>query len=191
MFGQWLHLSDERMRALVAAGAAGGIAAAFNAPIAGVFFSLEIILGELSGSTMGVVVLASMISAVFPQAVPGTQPAFRIPAYAFHSAWELPLYLGLGLLAGPVAALYVKGLYVAQDIFHGWRAPRWVKPAVAGLAVGGVGIFLPQVLGVGYDSIEKILNGDTLAVTLLIALLAGKLVLTSISIGGGFPGGQR
>lgn len=189
MFGQWLHLSDERVRALVAAGAAGGIAAAFNAPITGVFFSLEIILGELSGSTMGVVVLASVISAVFTQAVSGTQPAFRIPAYAFHSAWELPLYLGLGLLAGPVAALYVKGLYVAQDFFHGWRAPRWVKPAVAGLAVGVVGIFLPQIFGVGYDSIEKILNGDTLAVTMLIALLAGKLVLTSISIGGGFPGG--
>jgi CIC family chloride channel protein len=189
MFGQWLHLSDERVRALVAAGAAGGIAAAFNAPIAGVFFSLEIILGELSGSAMGVVVLAAVISAVFTQAVSGTQPAFRIPAYAFHSAWELPLYLGLGLLAGPVAALYVKGLYVAQDVFHGWRAPRWVKPAVAGLAVGVAGIFLPQIFGVGYDSIEKILNGDTLAETLLIALLAGKLVLTSISIGGGFPGG--
>ena len=189
MFGQWFHLSDERVRALVAAGAAGGIAAAFNAPITGVFFSLEIILGELSGSTMGVVVLASVISAVFTQAVSGTQPAFRIPAYAFHSAWELPLYLGLGLVAGPVAALYVKGLYVAQDFFHGWRAPRWVKPVVAGLAVGGVGIFLPQIFGVGYDTIEKILNGDTLAVTVLIALLAAKLVLTSISIGGGFPGG--
>ncbi len=105
MFGQALHLSDERMRALVAAGAASGIAAAFNAPIAGVFFALEIILGEITGSALGIVVLSGVISSVFTQAVAGPEPAFAIPAYTFNSAWELPLYLGLGLLAGPVAAL--------------------------------------------------------------------------------------
>ena len=82
-------------------------------------------------------------------------PAFLIPSYVFRSAWELPLYLGLGLLAGPIAALYVGALYVAQDLFHGWHAPRWVKPMVAGVAVGLVGIFLPQVFGVGYDTIES------------------------------------
>ena len=98
MFGQLLRLSDERVRMLVAAGAAGGIAAAFNAPIAGVFFALEIVLGEISGNAFGVVVLASVVSAVFTQIVSGTQPAFRVPAYAFNSAWELPLYIGLGLL---------------------------------------------------------------------------------------------
>ncbi len=188
-FGQKLKLSDERVRSLVAAGAAGGIAAAFNAPIAGVFFAQEIILGEFSGNTFGVVVLAAVISAVFTQAVSGVQPAFPVPGYAFNSAWELPLYLGLGLLAGPISALYIRALYWAHDFFHAWHVPRWVKPAAAGLAVGVVGIFLPGVFGVGYDTIGNILGGQLPAIPLLLALLIAKLILTPVSIGGGFQGG--
>ena len=189
MAGQLLHMSDDRMRTLTAAGAGAGIAAAFNAPIAGVFFALEIVLGELSGNTFGAVVLASVASAVITQALSGPQPAFRVPAYPFSSVQELPLYLGLGLIAGPVSALYTRGLYKAQDIFHGWDAPGWIKPAVAGLIVGVTGIFLPQIFGVGYDTIEQILGSAQFGVMLLLALVAAKLVMTSISIGGGFPGG--
>jgi chloride channel protein, CIC family len=189
MLGQRLHLSDERVRTLVAAGAAGGIAAAFNAPIAGVFFALEIIVGELAGSMFGIVVLAAVISAVFIQAVSGPQPAFKVPAYAFQSAQELPLYLGLGLVAGPIAALYIRALYLAQDAFHGLHVPRWIKPAIAGALVGVTGLFLPQILGVGYSTIEQILNGATFSVGLLLALLLAKLIMTPVSIGGGFPGG--
>lgn len=189
MFGQWFRLSDERVRALVAAGAAAGISAAFNAPIAGVFFALEIVLGEISGNAFGIVVLAAVVSAVFTQAVAGSQPAFHVPAYEFHSVKELPLYLGLGLLAGPVAALYIRLLYVAQDIFHSWQGPRWVKPAIAGLVVGCIGIGLPQIFGVGYETIDKILNGGLLAAGLLLILMLAKLILTPVSIGGGFPGG--
>lgn len=185
-FGQRLKLSDERVRSLVAAGAAGGIAAAFNAPIAGVFFAQEIILGEFSGNTLGVVVMASVISAVFTQAVSGSQPAFPVPAYAFNSAWELPLYVGLGLLAGPISALYIRALFWMQDLFHHWPAPRWVKPAVAGLGVGLVGIFLPQLFGVGYDTIGSILTGQMPAIQLLLILLIAKLVLTPLSIGADF-----
>ena len=190
MIGQWLHLSDERQRSLVAAGAASGIAAAFNAPIAGVFFSLEIILGEISGRSLGVVVIASVISAVFTQATTGAQPAFHVPEYAFGSAWELPIYLALGLLAGPIAALYIRTLYRTQDIFHSFHnIPRWLKPVIAGLLVGIAGIFLPQILGVGYGTIEKILAGESLGIGLLVVLLIAKLLLTSVSIAGGFPGG--
>jgi CIC family chloride channel protein len=176
MLGQLLRLSDERMRALVAAGAASGIAAAFNAPIAGVFFALEIILGEITGSALGVVVLSGVISAVFTQAVSGPEPAFHIPAYAFNSAWELPLYLGLGLLAGPIAALYVKFLFVTPDVYQRWfKAPRWLRPVSAGLMVGVVGIFLPQIFGVGYETIGGILQCENLGISLLLGLLIAKL----------------
>jgi CIC family chloride channel protein len=187
--GQRLRMSDERLRALVAAGGAAGIAAAFNAPIAGVFFALEILLGEIGGNALGIVVVASVASAVFTQAVEGAQPAFQIPPYAFGSPWELPLYFGLGLLAGPVAALYVRLLYSFQDLFHRLQAPRWLKPALAGLVVGLVGVFLPQVLGVGYETIEAILEGQDLGFWLLLSLLTAKIVLTPVSIGGGFMGG--
>lgn len=187
--GQRLHLTDERTRSLVAAGAAGGIAAAFNAPIAAVFFALEIILGELRGASLSVVVLTSVISAVFTQAVSGQQPAFRVPAYSFGSAWELPIYLLLGLLAGMVAALYIRGLYAARDVFARLALPAWVKPALAGAVVGATGIFFPQVLGVGYETIAEILASPNLSIGLLLILLFAKLVLTPMSIGGGFQGG--
>lgn len=189
MVGQKLHLSDETIRTLVAAGAAAGIAAAFNAPIAGVFFALEVILGQIGANSMGAIVISAVASAVITQVLSGSQPAFVIPKYAFNSALELPLYFGLGLLAGPLAASYVRLLYAAQDIFNRWQVPNWIKPAVAGLAVGFTGIFLPQVFGVGYETIEKILAGENLGVLLLIALIIAKLILTPVSIGGGFMGG--
>jgi chloride channel protein, CIC family len=186
--GQKLRFSDDWVRTLVAAGVAAGISAAFNAPIAGVFFALEIVLGEIGGA-LGVVVLAAVISAVFTQSVAGSQPAFRVPEYAFHSAGELPLYVGLGILAGLVAALYVSALYFAKDLFGRWRTPGWLKTTAAGLAVGIVGIWLPQIFGVGYDTIDAIFNGEQMAVSLLVVLLVAKLAMTAVSIGGGFPGG--
>ncbi len=189
MVGQVLRLSEERVRALVAAGAAGGIAAAFNAPIAGVFFAVEIILGEIGGGGLGIIVLASVSSAVFIQAVSGPEPAFHVPQYTFVSPWELPFYLLLGVLAGAIAALYIRALYKAQDVFHAWNAPRWLKPAAAGLIVGIVGIFLPQIFGVGYSTIDGILNGASYSIGLLCAMLLAKLVLTPVSIAGGFLGG--
>lgn len=189
MLGQIFRLSDDRVRTLVAGGAASAIAAAFNAPIAGIFFALEIIIGELTGSTFGSVALAAVISAVTTQALTGPEPAFHVPRYAFNDPVELPLYLGLGLLAGVVAVLYIRAIYGAQDIFHSLRAPRWVKPVIAGALVGVAGLFLPQIFGVGYSTIESLLNGVIPSLALLLALLVVKLLMTAISVGGGFPGG--
>ncbi len=189
MLGQIFHMADDRIRTLVAAGAASAIAAAFNAPIAGVFFALEIVLGEITGNALGMILVAAVTSAVFTQAVSGNSPAFAIPAYAFRSAWELPLYLALGLLAGPVAAFYVRFLYALQDAYHTWHIPQLLKTASAGLAVGVVGIFLPQIFGVGYETIGEILNKNDLGLWLLLALLIAKVILTPVSLGGGFFGG--
>ena len=187
--GQLLHSSDERLRVLVAAGSAAAIAAAFNAPIAGVFFSLELILGEITGNALGMLLVASVASSVVTQALSGPEPAFHVPAYAFHSVFELPLYIGLGLVAGPISALYIHLLYSIRDIFHNQHLPAWIKTAMTGLVIGVVGIYLPQVLGVGYGSIQDILNTPNLVLWLLIALLIAKIILTPLSLGGGFTGG--
>lgn len=189
MFGQVLRLSEERIRTLVAAGAASAIAAAFNAPIAGVFFALEILLGEAGGAGVGLILVAAVTSSVFTQAVEGASPAFPVPPYALRSVWELPLYLLLGLLAGPVAAFYVRLLYWMQDFFGGWTLPRPLRTALAGALVGLTGLFLPQVLGVGYETIGAVLTRGGFSLGLLAALLLAKLVLTPLSLGGGFFGG--
>jgi len=189
MLGQRLRLSDEHIRTLVGAGAAAGIAAAFNAPIAGVFFALEILLGDVSGGALGFILLAAVASAVLTQSISGPQPAFAVPPYPFRSAGELPFYFGLGLLAGLLSAAYIRLLFLLRDGFARWAAPRWLKPAAAGLAVGAVGIVLPQALGVGYETVERVLRGEPMSAMLLVAFLAAKLVLTPTSIGGGFMGG--
>lgn len=189
LLGQVFRQSDDRMRTLVAAGAASAIAAAFNAPIAGVFFALEIVLGEIAGNALGMILVAAVSSAVLTQAVSGSSPAFQIPAYAFNSVWELPVYLALGLLAGPASALYVRLVYRMQDLFHRWLVPQAVKTATAGLLVGLVGLFLPQVFGVGYETIGEVLNVHALSLWMLIVLLLAKTILTPICLGGGFYGG--
>lgn len=189
MVGQWLHLSEDRMRALVAGGAAAGISAAFNAPIAGVFFALEVVLGELNSSSFGFAAISAVISAVFTQAVSGAQPAFNIPQYSLRTIWELPLYLVLGLLAGPLAAAYIRLVFLSHKIFHGLPLPGWSKPAVAGLLIGLAGIALPQILGVGYETIGAILANNPFPTSLLLLLLIAKLIATPISVGGGFIGG--
>lgn len=195
MIGQKLHLSEERVRTLVAAGAASAIAAAFNAPIAGVFFALELLLGEAGGSAVGVILIAAVTSAVFTQAVAGASPAFPVPPYSLHSVWELPLYLLLGLLAGPIAAFYVRMLYWMQDFFGGGHSggvsllPRPLQTAAVGALLGLVGLFLPQVLGVGYETIGAVLTRGEFGLGLLLILMVAKLILTPLSLGGGFFGG--
>ncbi|GAX61523.1 Chloride channel protein EriC [Candidatus Scalindua japonica] len=184
-----MRLSDERVRSLAAAGVAAGIAASFNAPIAGLFFALEIIIGKLNVNAFGIVALASVISSAVTQAISGNQPAFQIPAYELNSLYELPFYLGLGLLAGPCAAFYVYLHHFTRAMFDKWHIPRWIKPGIAGLAVGISGFFLPQIFGTGYVTIEDILNGKSFSVSLLLFLVFAKLALTPVCIGSGFYGG--
>src|SRR5579859_2890445 len=158
MLGQWLHLSDERVRLLVAAGAAGGIAAAFRAPIAGVFFALEAILGDFSTSSFGVVVLAAVIASVFTQAIDAGGPELGIRAYTLGGLQEIPLYIFIGILAAPVAALFIRALDWQQDFWHHLHWPNPVKTALAGGLVGLIAVFLPQIMGTGSTTMNAMLN---------------------------------
>jgi CIC family chloride channel protein len=189
MIGQLGRISADRVRVLVATGAAAGIAAAFNAPIAGVFFAIEIVLGELTTGAFGMVVLGSVVSAALTQALVGPSPAFPIPAYAFQGPLDLPLYFILGLLAVPVSLAYIKSLYFFHDWFVKVPWPRWLSPVLVGLILGVIGLRFPDLLGDSYKAIEDILFGRNIVPLALLLLLVLKMLLTAMSLGSGFVGG--
>jgi len=186
--GQFLHFSDDRIRNLVACGAAGGIAATFNAPIAGALFASEVILGEFTATYFSSVVISSITATVISRIFLGNSPAFKVPLYSIVSPWELGFYAILGILASFVAVLFVITLYKAEDIFNAWKFPEYLKPAVGGLLLGLVGLYFPQIFGMGYEFIENALL-DQIAILLLIALVFFKILATSLTLGSGGSGG--
>ena len=186
--GQILKVSQDRMRTLVGCGAAAGIAATFNAPIAGVLFSVEILLGEFGVSTFSPIVLSSVTATTISRHYFGDFPAFEFPGYEMVSAWELFFYAGLGVVAGLVAVLFVITLYKTEDLFDAIPIPEYIKPILGGLIMGATIIFLPQTFGVGYGSINQALNNQALWWMMLILIFA-KISATSITIGGGMSGG--
>jgi chloride channel protein, CIC family len=186
--GQVLRINRPRLLALIGAGAAGGIAATFNAPIAGVMFTLEVLMGEFSVASVSSMVFASVSAAVVSRAFLGDYPAFHVPSYQLVSNWELPMYLGLGVVAAFAALLFVRTLYFTEDAFDRWRIPGWAKPPIAGVAIGLLGYFLPQVLGTGFTTMDVVLRGG-LGFLLLVALVFGKVAATSLTLGSGFSGG--
>ncbi len=130
--GQALKLNERRVINLVASGAAAGIAATFNAPIAGVMFALEVILGEFGIQTFSTIVISAVTASVVSRIALGDTPAFTVPAYALKSPWELPLYLGLGVASAVGALAFVKVLHLFEDTFDHWKFPPYLKPAVGG-----------------------------------------------------------
>lgn len=187
--GQRFGVSSTWIQVLVACGAAGGISATFNAPIAGVFFALEVILRTFSFQYFGLVVISSVIADVISQAFLGNDPAFAVPSYALSSPWELGLYVLLGMLAALVGLAFVRLLYFMEDRFEDltWL-PEYVKPAIGGGGVGLIGVFFPQIFGVGYGAISGALtDGFTLQLLLLIAAM--KILATSLTLGSGGSGG--
>jgi CIC family chloride channel protein len=187
-FGQFLKLNRPRLLALVGAGAAGGVAATFNAPIAGVMFTLEVLVGEFNIASVSSMVFASVSASVVARQFLGEYPAFRVPVYELVSNWELLMYLGLGVLAAFAALLFVRTLYFSEDVFEKWRIPGWVKPPIAGVAIGLIGYFFPEVFGTGFTAIESALQGE-LAFWLLVALIFARIAATSLTLGSGFSGG--
>lgn len=187
--GQLLRMSSDRTRMLLACGAAGGIAATFNAPVAGVLFALEVILGEFAVGHFSTVVVASVTASVVSQIFLGSQPAFSVPRYTLVSAWELIFYVLLGAFAALVGVLFIRSLYWTEDRFDDWRIPEYIKPAIGGLGVGAIGLIAPSVFGVGYESIEAILRNEGAPLGVVAVLLLAKIAATSLTLGSGGSGG--
>ncbi|MEZ4581375.1 MAG: chloride channel protein [Caldilineaceae bacterium] len=190
--GQFLRFSDERVNTLVACGAAAGIAATFNAPIAGTIFAMEVILGSFTLRYFGAVVISSVAASVISRMMLSERPAFLVPAYPLSHLAEIPIYVLLGLLAALVAVAFIQTLYYLEGRFDNWQVPVPVRTTVGMLAAGVIALAIPgnEVLGPGLHFIgENIAVNVDQAIGMLAILLVGKLLATSFTLGSGNSGG--
>lgn len=199
MLGQRLGLTEKQLRTLLGCGVAAGIAASFNAPIAGVLFALEVILADYAIATFTPIVLAAVVATIITRAELGNYPVFTIPEFELVSGWEIPAYIGLGVFCGLVAAFIVKAMPVARSIFETHVANPLYRPAMAGFILGCVALFLPEIMSIGYGTVDAILLeqilvdslGWVLPITAFLAVLLIAKVLTSVMCSaGGFGGGM-
>ncbi|XGA80075.1 chloride channel protein [Halomonas sp. CH40] len=180
--GLKLRLPNNSLRVLVACGTAAGISASFNTPIAGVIFAMEVVMMEYTLMSFMPVILASTMGALVAQLVYGNAPAFSIPEVALGSFFNLPWIVVMGLMIGILAGLFIhisRSQWVQQQ-------PLWLRLGAVGVLTGISAWFFPEVQGIGYDSVAAALNNQ-LTVSVLLALVAIKLVLTSLTVAGGIP----
>ncbi len=210
--GQILRLSDERIKNLVSCGAAAGIAATFNAPIAGVAFAIEVLMSELQVRTFGNVVIAAVSASIVSQMFLGDNPAFSVPSYSMQSPLAILLYLLLGLTAALVGVMFIRMLGWFEEKFDRWSCPVLLKPAVGAFLLGllGVGyivlkevaaeqaganpsspmfvVNLPGFYGSGFAFIEESLRCN-ISLLFLVLLIFVKPLATSFTLGSGNSGG--
>ena len=183
-----LHLNPQLSQTLLGCGVAAGIAASFNAPIAGVIFALEVVIRHYALSAFSPIVIAAVAGTVISRFHLGDFPAFIVPPFTVGSFWEFPAYVLLGFLASGIAILFMTSLMQAQEAAKRIPAPPWLHPTFGGLIVGLIAVFYPQILGVGYETTDALLQGN-IPLTLIIALVAAKLLATTATLGLGFGGG--
>jgi chloride channel protein, CIC family len=184
-----LGLSKDQVKALVPVGCSAALAAAFNTPIAAVLFSLEEIVGDMNAPVLGSVVLSSATSWMVLHLLLGDDPLFHVGSYRLVHPVEFAVYGVLGVVGGLGSVCFVKLLLEIRARFL--RMPKWsvwFQPVAGGLGCGLLGFFVPGVLGVGYDIVDKALHGDLILQTMII-LAALKLVATALSYGSGNAGG--
>lgn len=190
LLGRIFGLKRESMRMIAPVGAAAGIAAAFNTPIAGVLFVMEEIIAAWNGAVVGSILLAAVSAVVVERWFLGAEPLFRVPPFALTHPSELAVYALLGITGGIVAAIFAKVIERTRKTLE--HLPVWTKyaqAAAAGFIVGAVGLWLPQVMGAGYDAIDNALH-DQFAWKMLLLLGVAKMAVTLCCFSSGIPGGM-
>jgi len=190
--GSWLarrlRIPQGQVRRLIGCGVAAGIAASFNAPIAGAVFAIEVVIGKYTLHSFAPVAISTVIGTSVSRLYYGSEPAFSIPEHAATSLAQIPVYALLGILSAGVAIAFLRSVELSQDLFERLRCPARFRPALAGIGVGALAIVVPQVLGVGYETTSLALD-ELLSLELLLAILLAKLIASGLCLGGGFGGG--
>ena len=182
--------SETRLRTFIACGCAGGIAATFNAPLAGVFFAQEIVLlGEFEFTSFMPIVVSAGTSTILARALYMNKPLFDIPPYNIRSFWELGFYILLGIFLGILSYLFLKIFYGTKAYFDKIKIHPYFKPFLGFSLVGLIGIFFPWIFGNGYTYVQEALSGNIVG-TLMFALVFFKMLATSITLGSGGTGGM-
>ncbi len=188
-YSQFLKLGESRTITLLSAGAAAGIAATFNAPIAGVIFVTEVIMRNSGIREFSSLVIASVSSSVISHAFLGNEPAFHIPHHEMSNEMELPLFVLLGAICSLVGVLFIRTLFLSEIFFDKLKKiPSVSKPVMGALIYGPMLFLLPLLYGGGFPGIELALNGE-LCISILIILIFAKIIGTSICLGSGSSGG--
>ncbi len=190
IIGRVFRISPEKMRILLGCGAAAGISATFNAPLAGVVFATEVILADFTFHTLTPIVVSSVLAAAVSRHFLGNSPAFPIPdtILPVSGFWEFGVYVLLGILGGLLSIYFIKVLYKIEEYCAAWKISFWKRAIIGGFVVGCAGIFLPQLMGVGYNVIHASLLGK-LSLLALILVMFLKPVITGLTIGSGGYGG--
>jgi chloride channel protein, CIC family len=183
-----IRLPNSARRTLLACGVAGAVSASFNAPIAGVLFAQEVILGHFSSRSLVPLVLASSSATVVSRFWFGDVAAFTVPHYHITSYLEIPAFVLLGVAAAVVAIIFQAVLIATDWVARNVPMPLVARPVVGGLLVGAIAVFLPNVLGVGYDTTDAALKDD-LPLLLMLVLIVAKTAATAITLASRFGGG--
>jgi chloride channel protein, CIC family len=184
--GQQMNLPNNSIRVLVGCGTAAAISASFNTPLAGVIFAMEVVMMEYAVTSFIPLILSSVSAAILSRIVFGNNVAFTVPTLELVSLWEIPYFILFGLVVGSIASLFIKLTREVTIKVSDWSS--WLKCSVAGACVGVIALVAPQVMGIGYDTVNEALH-STLPLQVLAIAFVGKLLATIICSGMSMPGG--